>query len=153
MYTQAQIDNIEEVNEAFPSRLIVIMYDEAIASLEAAIAAIADNDIEGRFNATTRTAEVVSQLYLALDMELGGAIAENLGALYNHIMTQLPRINFANDITVAEQSIRLLRPIRDAWAELDERIRSEVENAEAAGAAEVAAAMVQKEALGSDQTN
>ena len=148
MYTKARIDNIEEVNEAYPSRLIVIMYDEAIASLEAAIAAIANNDIEGRFNATTRTAEVISQLYLALDMELGGPIAENLGALYNHIMTQMPRINFANDIEVAEQAIKLLRPIRNSWAELDERIRSEVETAEAEGAAAVAAAMVEKEAAG-----
>ncbi len=152
MYTQAKIDNIEEINEAFPSRLIVIMYDEAIASLNAAIEAIAQGDIEARFNATTRTAEVISELYLALDMELGGAIAESLGALYNHIMTQLPRINFANDIEVAGQSIRLLQPIRDSWAELDERIRSDVESAEAAGAAAVAAAIVQKEAVRTENT-
>ncbi|MFT5438265.1 MAG: flagellar protein FliS [Alphaproteobacteria bacterium] len=152
MYTQANIDNIEEVNEAFPSRLIVIMYDEAIASLGAAIEAIEQGKIEERFNATTRTAEVISELYLALDMELGGAIAESLGALYNHIMTQLPRINFADDVGVAEQSIKLLRPIRDSWAELDERIRSDVETAEAEGAAAVAAAIVQKKAIRPENT-
>ncbi|NKB20145.1 MAG: flagellar export chaperone FliS [Alphaproteobacteria bacterium] len=152
MYTDINLEEIEEVNAAFPSHLIVVLYDEAIASLMASIQAIGDGDIEARFNATSHTAEVISQLYLALDMETGGEIAENLGAIYNHIITQLPRINFANDQQVAEQAIKLLRPIRDSWFELDERIRSTVENAEAEDMADVAAALVAKEAMAAQPT-
>jgi flagellar protein FliS len=123
-------ESLEEIGQSFPSRLVVMLYDEAIGSLGAAVEAIGRGDIEGRFNATARTAEVISQLYLALDMEQGGVIAQNLGALYNFILCQLPEVNFRNDPTVAEQTITLLKPLRQSWFELDERIRAAVADSE-----------------------
>ena len=140
------METLEELCQAFPSRLVVMLYDEAIAGLETAKDAIGRGDIEGRCNATTRTAEVISQLYLALDMEQGGAIAENLGGIYNFVLTQLPAINFRNDAQIAEQCIRLLTPIRESWFELDERIRSAVADSES-DAPELAAALVASGAL------
>ena len=147
MFVKLPIDQIEELSEAYPSRLIVILYDEAISGLLAAMDAIGRGDIEGRFNATTRAADVIAELYMSLDMELGGEIAASLGAIYNHVLTQLPQINFGNDVMVADQLINLLRPIRDAWCELDERIRSNVADAEAIESAELVAAVVAREAL------
>ena len=125
MYATTRLDDIEEVGKAFPSRLVVMLYDEAIASLIAAIDAIGKGDIEGRCFATERAIEVISQLYLALDMEDGGEIAESLGGIYNYILSQLPRINFDNDPDIAGQAVKLLRPMRKSWFELDERIRAE----------------------------
>lgn len=130
MYTNTSLKDLEEVGKSFPSRLVVMLYDEAIASLAAAIDAIGRGNIEDRFNATTRATDVVSGLYLSLDMEQGGEIADNLGNIYNFILTQLPMVNFENNPDIAEQAINLLRPMRDSWFELDERIRSEVETAE-----------------------
>ena len=146
MYSNTPFDDIEEVGKAFPSRLIVMLYDEAIAALVAAIDAIGRGDIEGRFNATNRTSEVISELYLSLDMEQGGSIAEGLGGIYNFILTQLPRINFDNDPDIAEQAIKLLRPVRQSWFELDERIHAEVETAEGLSQ-DVAATVVASDAL------
>jgi flagellar protein FliS len=134
MYQTISKETLEELCQDFPSRLVVMLYDEAIASLEAAIEAVGRGDIEARFNATAHTAEVISQLYLALDMEQGGVIAENLSAIYNFVLGQLPELNFRNDPAVAEQAIMLLRPIRDSWFELDERIRAGVADSEAGGA-------------------
>ena len=151
MYDAMPIETLEKVGEAFPSRLIVMLYDEAIDSLIAAIDAIGKGDIEARFNATARTAEVISQLYLALDMEEGGEIAANLGGIYGFILTQLPQINFDNDPDTAEQAIKLLRPIRDSWFELDERIRAEVADAEAQGYA-IEAAVLASKGLAGDGT-
>lgn len=147
MFVKLPIDNIEEIGEAYPSHLIVILYDEAISSLVAAMDAISRGDIEGRFNATTRTADVIAELYVSLDMELGGEIAETLASLYSHIIVQLPQINFSNDVMIAEQLINLLRPIRDSWAELDERIRCNVQDAEALETAEIAASAMASNAL------
>ncbi len=146
MYTNICFDDIEEVGKAFPSRLIVMLYDEAIAALTAAIEAIGRGDIEARFNATNRTSEVIAELYLGLDMKQGGEIAEGLGGIYNFILTQLPRINFENDPDIAEQAIKLLRPVRQSWFELDERIHAEVEAAEGMGQ-DVAASVVASDAL------
>ncbi len=146
MYMNTRMEDIEEVGKAFPTSLNVALYDEAIASLIAAIEAIGKGDIESRCFATERASEVVAQLYLALDMENGGEIAESLSGIYNFILTQLPRINFENDPDIAEQAIKLLRPVRESWFELDERIRSEVETAEGLGE-DVAAAVIANDAL------
>jgi len=148
MFVNMTIDKIEEISEAYPSQLIVLLYDEVIASLNAAIDAIDRGEIEARFNATRHAADVVAELYVSLDMELGDEIAGSLGAIYGHILTQLPQINFGNDAAVAEQLIGLLQPIRDSWFELDERIRCNVEDAEALETAELAATVVAREALG-----
>lgn len=150
MFVQLPKEQLEEISEDFPSRLIVILYDEAIASLLAAMDAIGRGDIEGRFDATKRAADIVAELYMSLDMDQGGEIAASLGAIYNHVLTQLPQINFTNDVMVADQLINLLRPIREAWFELDERIRSNVEDAEAIESAELAAAVVAREALSAE---
>ena len=150
MFVKLPIENIEEIGEAYPSHLIVILYDEAINSLVAAMDAISRGDIEARFNATTRTADIISELYVSLDMELGGEIAETLASLYGHIITQLPQINFANDVMIAEQLINLLRPIRDSWSELDDRIRCNVQDAEALENAEIAASSLASGALASE---
>ncbi len=143
MFVNLLVDNIEEIGEAFPSRLIVILYDEAINSLVAAMDAISVGDIEARFNATTRTVEIISELYMSLDMENGGEIAETLAALYGHVIAQMPILNFSNDVMIADQLINLLRPIRESWNELDERIRCNVEDAEALETAELAAVAAQ----------
>ena len=152
MFVNLPVDNIEEIGEDFPSRLVVMLYDEAINSLVAAMDAISLGDIEGRFNATTRTIEVLSELYASLDMENGGEIAETLAALYGHIIAQMPTLNLSNDVMIADQMIKLLRPIRDAWNELDERIRCNVEYAEALETAEFTAAVVAQDTL-STETN
>lgn len=147
MFVELTAEQIEELSEAYPSRLIVILYDEAINSLLAAMDAIARGDITARCIATTRAAEVISELYISLDMELGGEIAENLAGIYSFVLAQLPQINFTNDIMMVEQLVKLLRPIRDSWAELDDRIHYNVEGAEAMESLDVAATVVANEAL------
>ena len=152
MFMNIPADDIEEIGEAFPSRLIVMLYDEAINSLVAAMDAISLGDIEARFNATTRTVEIISELNVSLDMENGGEIAETLAALYNHIIVQMPMLNFSNDVMIAEQMINLLRPIRESWNELDERIRCNVEDAEALETAELAATVLAQGAMSTETT-
>jgi flagellar protein FliS len=144
MYVNLPADDIAEIGEAFPSRLVVMLYDEAINSLVVAMAAISRGDIEARFNATTRTSEIIAELYVSLDMENGGEIAESLASIYGYVIAQMPVLNFTNDVMVAEQLINLLRPIRESWNELDERIRCNVEDAEALESAELAASVLAK---------
>lgn len=139
MYSEVTLADIENVNEDYPCQLIVMLYDEALASLRAAIAAIEAGDIEARCNATAQVTEVISQLYLSLDMEQGGEIADNLGRIYNLVIVQMTQVNFDNDAAVAQQMIDLLLPLRDSWFGLDERIRGSIEIAESEGAMMAAA--------------
>jgi len=111
-----------EVTRSRPTRVVVMLYDEAIASLEGAIEAMKQNQIEERCNRVNVVTEIVGTLHMSLDMENGGDIADGLGQLYRFILAQLIRINIKSDIDGAIKIIELMKPLRDAWIEVDERM-------------------------------
>ncbi len=111
-----------EVNRARPTRVVVMLYDEAIASLISAIKAIDQNEIEQRCNSVNVVTEIVATLHMGLDMENGGELADQLGRLYRFVLAQLIRINIKSDAEGAAKIIDLLMPLRDAWDEVDQRM-------------------------------
>jgi flagellar secretion chaperone FliS len=110
--------DIDSLMEAEPARQVVMLYDEVIAAIRIASMAAASGDIEGRCNAVTAAMEIVGFLYMTLDSEQGGDVAANLGSIYAHIMSQLPRVNLYNDSETAERLVNMLEPLRDSWNEL-----------------------------------
>src|SRR3546814_2191441 len=60
-----------EVTRARPTRVVVMLYDEAITSLEAAIEAMQQNAIEERCNRLNVVTEIIATLHMGLDMENG----------------------------------------------------------------------------------
>lgn len=111
-----------EVTRARPTRVVVMLYDEAIASLKAAIDAMQQNAIEERCNRLNVVTEIVATLHMSLDMESGGEIAGDLGRLYRFILARLIRINIHSDAAGAAQIVELLMPLREAWEEVDQRM-------------------------------
>lgn len=118
------IATIERLLEASPSRLVVMLYDEALKNLELAIAAIERGDIETRCHAVNRAIEILCHMYATLDAHQGGEIADKLAAIYRFVLSRLSRINAANDAEPAREAIKLLAPMRKSWFELDERIEA-----------------------------
>ena len=110
---------LDEMLTASPSRLIVMLYDEAIESLTTAASAARSGDIEMRCNAVTAAIEIVGTLYMTLDVDRGGDVARNLGAIYAHIINRLPQVNLNRDPRIAEEAVGLLKPLRASWNELD----------------------------------
>ena len=129
-YSEASNEEVERIAREFPSRLLVMLYDDALENLDVCVGAIEADDIEARYNACTRVAEVLYQLCLALDMANGGDIAANLASLYKHGIQQMTDINFSNDADIALSLQKVLEPLRDSWAELDARIQADVMEAE-----------------------
>jgi flagellar secretion chaperone FliS len=130
IYTKVSEARLTEAIKEMPSSLVVIVYDEAVASLRAAIEAIARQDVSARCEATTQTAEFVSFLRMSLDHDKGGAIAANLDRLYAFVVAQLPLLNARNDANIATGLIAVLEPLRAGWSELDARIREELARVE-----------------------
>lgn len=142
--SNAVAERLEECFVAFPSRAIVVLYDEAIAALKSTVQAIEAGDIEARFFATSRVADVIAVLLDGLDFKEGGEIARGLDVVYRTVMTELPMINIRNDAALAVHLIDILQPVRDAWAKLDDRIQSDVAIAEAMDAPRQRAEMRQR---------
>ena len=111
-----------EVTRARPTKVVVMLYDEALAALSAAIEAMKQNEIEERCNCVNVVTEIIGTLHMSLDMERGGEIAEQLGSLYRFILAQLIGINIRSDVAGAQKVIELLKPLREAWVEVDQRL-------------------------------
>lgn len=111
-----------ELTRARPTEVVVMLYNEAILSLTAAIKAMQRNDIEERCNRINVVTEIVATLHMSLDLEQGGEIADQLGRLYRFILAQLIGININNDPEGAAKIIDMLLPLRDAWKEVDQQM-------------------------------
>lgn len=103
---------------ASPARLVFMLYERAITSLNEAIAAIDAGQIEARWRANKRATEIVLHMWSTLDVEKGGEIAANLDRLFSYIMRRLPEVDLRNDRNTATEVIQLLTPLRDAWRDL-----------------------------------
>ena len=108
----------QQIMTASPAMLVFMLFDKAISSLNAAVRAIAANDVQERWRNNNRAIEVISHLQMTLNMELGGEVAENLDRLYGFMLKLLSTVDPNNDPKPAEEVIKLLEPVRESWREL-----------------------------------
>jgi flagellar secretion chaperone FliS len=101
-----------------PLELVVMLYDGALRFLGEAADAATRGDIRARSHAISRTLAIIAELQNTLDLENGGAIAEQLDDLYTYITSRLLDVALKQDLTAVEESRRLLAPIRDAWSQI-----------------------------------
>ncbi len=108
----------QQIMTASPAMLVFMLFDKAISSLNAAVRAIAANDVQERWRNNKRAVEIISHLQKTLNMELGGEVAENLNRLYDFMHKLLSTVDPNNDPKPAEDVIKLLEPLRESWREL-----------------------------------
>jgi len=87
-------------------------YDDLVSALDEALDAIARDDVEARCAAIDTASDIVTSLFLGLDIGRQGAIGESIGPLYGAILGRLLQINLHNDPASAREVIRLLEPLR-----------------------------------------
>jgi flagellar protein FliS len=108
----------QEIMSASPIRLVVMLYERAIASLNEAVDAIAAGDVERRWQANKKAIEIITHLALTLDFEQGGEIARNLDNLYRFMLRVLLDVDLRNDPKPARHVIGLLEPLCESWKQL-----------------------------------
>lgn len=95
-----------------------MLYDGALRFLGDAAAAADRKDLRARAHAVSRVLAIVAELQSTLDLEKGGAVADQLDDLYTYITSRLLDVALKNDVTAIEEARKLLTPIRDAWSQL-----------------------------------
>ncbi len=108
----------QQVMSASPAKLVAMLYERAILLLHDAVGAIEAGDVERRWRANSKATEIIGELWQALDMEVGGEIAENLYRLYGFMMMRLTMVDTENSAQAARDVIGLLEPLRRSWHEL-----------------------------------
>ena len=112
------------VMNANPVRLVIMLYDKAISSLETALELMdspsEDFDLkERKYQAMGKALEIINVLDATLNMEKGGEIAKNLREIYTALMDELTSQMFKEDPAKLERIINILKGLRESWEEVE----------------------------------
>jgi flagellar protein FliS len=100
-----------------PLELVVMLYDGALRFVGEARGAHDRKDLHGRGRAISKALAVVGELQNTLDLEQGGAIADELDNLYTYINARLLDDTLKQDVSACDEVHRLLSTLRDAWSQ------------------------------------
>jgi flagellar protein FliS len=101
-----------------PLELVVMLYDGALRFLGDARDAAARGDLRARGKAISRVLAIMSELQNTLDVEQGGAVAEQLDNLYTYMVSRLIDVTLTHDVAAIDEVYKLLVPIREAWGQI-----------------------------------
>lgn len=108
----------QAVETAGPIQLVVMLYDGAIAAIAKAKSALANDDpesLELSHRELTRAQDILVELQLSLDHELGGSIAAALDGIYGFCLERLTTANVTKDPTPLAAVTESLVDLRSAW--------------------------------------
>ena len=101
---------------ASPHKLIVMLFDGALAAVATAMQQMKNRNIEGKGLAISKAISIIdSGLRASLDHKAGGEVAVNLDALYEYMSNRLMLANLNNQPELLEEVQRLLQELRSAW--------------------------------------
>ena len=120
--SQNPFDNYIEsqVHSSSPLRLVTMLYQAAIDSLQTAREELSGGDVKKRAKATTRAANIVVELMQALDLERGGEVAASLLRLYDYLLYRIREANQAGDELAYTECIILLGTLLDGWKNISD---------------------------------
>lgn len=107
------------VSTSSPVRLVVMLYDAAICSLEEARGYMERKDISGRSRAINKCTSIISELQASLNLKEGGEIASSLSRLYDYMKTTMLRASIEQNPALIVEVSGLLENLRSAWRQID----------------------------------
>lgn len=121
----AQVGVETGVSTANPHKLILMLYDGALLQIRTAGIAMQSRDIPGKGTAISKAIEIIiNGLKVSLDMEAGGELAERLSALYQYMSDRLLYANLHNNQPALDEVTGLLMTLREAWAEIGDKVNT-----------------------------
>ena len=117
--TYAQVGVETGVASADPHRLILMLFDGALAAIATARLAMSRSEVAAKAAALTKAIAIIDGgLKASLDVEAGGELAQRLSELYDYMLKQLLLANLRNEVTTLDEVGRLLNELRGAWAQI-----------------------------------
>jgi flagellar protein FliS len=104
-----------DVSTADQRKLILMMYDGAIRSIQQAQLRLQNKDMMGKGLDIAKAQRIVSELQNALDLKRGGEIAVSLDTLYVFVNNQLSMANLKNSQEHLKNAVAVLKELREAW--------------------------------------
>jgi len=114
-----------QVNNASPEELLVMLYNGAIRFISEAEHAMEARQIGRQGMLIGKVINIINELSATLDHEIGGEIAADLEALYDFMSRELLLANVNDDLGRLIQVRKLLSGLRDTWVKAIEQITAE----------------------------
>ena len=103
------------VESASPHKLIQMLLDGAIEKVQLARGYMERHEIAKKCETVSWAMAIIDGLRSSLTMKDGGAIAENLDALYDYMLRRLLDANLDNDPAALDEVVKLLNELREGW--------------------------------------
>jgi flagellar protein FliS len=117
-----------EVLDASPHKLVQMLFDGLNDAMARARGAMVAGQIEIKGRALSHAARIVEEgLKAPLNLKAGGKLAADLFALYGYVSLRLTQANLNNDVAAIDECMRLIEPVRSAWAEIGPRVTGGVQ--------------------------
>ena len=114
-----QVGVQSQVDSASPHHLVAMLFDGFIDAIAQARGAMQTGKIEAKGRAIGRAARIVDEgLSAGLDLAAGGALAADLADVYAYVTLRLTQANLRNDSGALDECVRLMQPLREAWASI-----------------------------------
>jgi flagellar protein FliS len=107
-----------DVNTAKPLQLVVMLYDAAVRSIEAAHGHMQRNDISGRTREINKCNAIISELQSSLNLKEGGEIASSLNRLYDYMKRTLFKAGVEQDPALLVEVEGLLKSLGSSWRQI-----------------------------------
>jgi flagellar protein FliS len=115
-----------KVKTASQGQLIIMLYDEAVKSLDRALELMVlsiegkkdPGNIEKISKSIVKAQEIITELTVSLDFDQGGEIAKSLFSLYTWFNKELLEANISQDTRKITAVRNQLSELRSAWAEI-----------------------------------
>ncbi len=116
-YAKVSVD--AAIETADPHRLVLMLFDGAMAAVSLARIHMMAEDIPQKGAAISKAIDLISSgLKASLDMESGGDLSERLAALYDYMAQRLLFANLKNSVAALDEVSELLNSLRDAWSQI-----------------------------------
>jgi flagellar secretion chaperone FliS len=110
------------VISASPHKLIVMLYDGALAAIKNAANHMSAGNVADKGAAISKALDIINNgLRASLDKKAGGEIARNLDSLYVYMCERLLMANLQNKAEMLNEVQTLLTDLRDAWTQIGEQ--------------------------------
>lgn len=115
--TYARVGVEAAVSTADPHRLVLMLFDGAIAAISLARIHLEAGNIAEKGSSISKAINLIDDgLKASLNIEAGGELAERLAALYDYMTQRLLFANLKNNIAALDEVSELLGSLREAWS-------------------------------------
>lgn len=104
-----------QIETATPEQILILLYDGAIQYLNKSKIALEESNDEQFHTSILGCQKIIMEFMNTLDMELGGALAQNLYALYEYLYNCLVTAGINKNIKKIDEVLRHLTSLRETW--------------------------------------